>query len=126
MSRSSPRRVASAGSLHLEPWSLPPCHGDSEHHRDPAARKLLEQMLTLGVSRWHPDPMAAIDEAKEKDAQAGKSFRAVRRCMTGPSLDRPLAILMEAARPLPPEKREPILATGRCHAALPPQGQALR
>ena len=55
-------------SLHLEPWSLPPCHGDSVHHPDPEAKKLLRQMLDLGISRWHPDPMAAIEEAKRKAA----------------------------------------------------------
>lgn len=66
-------------SLHLEPWSLPPCHGDSEHHRDPAARKLLDQMLALGVSRWHPDPMAAIDEAREKDCPSREIFSGGRK-----------------------------------------------
>jgi hypothetical protein len=55
-------------SLNLEPWSSPPCWGDSEHHPNPAARKLLEQMLAAGVSRWHPDPLAAIEEAKQKGA----------------------------------------------------------
>ena len=55
-------------SLHLEPWSLPPCHGDSEHHPDPAARKLLDQMLAAGISRYHPDPMAALEAAKRKGA----------------------------------------------------------
>ena len=55
-------------SLNLLPWESPPCWGDSVHHPDPAARKLLEQMLSLGISRWHPDPMAAIAEAKQKGA----------------------------------------------------------
>jgi hypothetical protein len=54
--------------LNLEPWSSPPCWGDSKHHPNPAARKLLEQMLAAGVSRWHPDPLAAIEEAKQKGA----------------------------------------------------------
>ena len=53
-------------SLHLDPWSLPPCHGDSDNHHDPAARKLLRQMLDLGISRWHPSPMDAIAEAKKR------------------------------------------------------------
>jgi hypothetical protein len=52
-------------SLHLDPWSLPPCHGDSDHHHDPAARKLLEQKLVLGISRYEPDPMAAIEAVKK-------------------------------------------------------------
>ena len=53
-------------SLHLDPWSLPPCHGDSDNHHDPAARKLLRQMLDLGVSRWHPSPLDAVAEAKKR------------------------------------------------------------
>jgi hypothetical protein len=55
-------------SLNLDPWEEPPCHGDSVHQPDPAAKKLLEQMLAAGVSRWHPDPMAALAEAKQKGA----------------------------------------------------------
>ena len=55
-------------SLHLLPWELPPCHGDSEHHPDQAARKLLDQMLAAGISRYHPDPMAALEAAKRKGA----------------------------------------------------------
>ena len=47
---------------------MPPCRGDSEHHPDAAAKKMLEQMLAAGVSRWHPDPLAAIEEAKQKGA----------------------------------------------------------
>jgi hypothetical protein len=57
--------VCQGRSLHLAPWESPPCWGDSEHHPDPEAKKLLEQMLALGVSRWHPDPMEAIAEAKK-------------------------------------------------------------
>ena len=52
-------------ALRLDPWQMPPCHGDSVHHPDPEAKKLLRQMLDLGISRWHPDPMAAIEEAKK-------------------------------------------------------------
>lgn len=55
-------------ALNLEPWQMPPCRGDSEHHPDAAAKKMLEQMLAAGVSRWHPDPLAAIEEAKQKGA----------------------------------------------------------
>ena len=45
---------------------MPPCRGDSEHHPDPAAKKLLQQMLDLGISRYAPDPMAAIEQAKRE------------------------------------------------------------
>ena len=55
-------------SLHLLPLESPPCWGDSPHHPDPAANKLLQRMLAAGVSRWHPDPMAALAEAKPKGA----------------------------------------------------------
>ena len=58
--------VCQSDSLHLEPWSLPPCHGDSVHHPDRAAKRLLQKMLAAGISRWHPDPMAALEEAKQQ------------------------------------------------------------
>ena len=58
--------VCQGRSLHLAPWKSPPCWADADDS-DPAA-KLLRQMLDLGVSRWHPDPMAAIEEAKRKAA----------------------------------------------------------
>ena len=57
--------VVQSQSLNLAPWESPPCWGDSERC-DPNARKLLQQMLALGVSQWHPDPLAAIEEAKRK------------------------------------------------------------
>ena len=53
-------------ALNLDPWQEPPCCAGPAKHCDPDARKLLEQMLAAGVSRWHPDPMAALAEAKEK------------------------------------------------------------
>ena len=57
---------AQGKSLNLVPWQSPPCCGDGCEHCDPAAKKLLEQMLSLGISRWHPGPLAAIEEAKKK------------------------------------------------------------
>ena len=30
------------------------------------AVRLLREMLDLGISRWHPDPLAALEEAKEQ------------------------------------------------------------
>jgi hypothetical protein len=35
----------------------------------PEAAKLLREMLALGISRWHPDPLAAIEEAKKAAAR---------------------------------------------------------
>ena len=60
-------------ALRLAPWQQPPCNGDSKHHPDPDARALLEQMLALGVSRWHPDPMAALEETKRKGVAHDRS-----------------------------------------------------
>jgi hypothetical protein len=76
-------RFASYGcqmrSLHLPPWQHPPCHidvadidrliaaGDDMHGKFVAA-KLLRRMLELGVSQFHPDPMAALAAAKRNAA----------------------------------------------------------
>ena len=38
---------------------------DDIHGNKPALR-LLQEMLDLGISRWHPDPLAAIEAAKRK------------------------------------------------------------
>ena len=57
-------------SLHLEPWSLPPCSvsEDDDSDVDADAVKLLREMLAAGVSRYHPDPLTALEEAKPKGA----------------------------------------------------------
>jgi hypothetical protein len=62
--------------LRLKPWEPPPCHIDDadETLAQPeqlddgkhAAARLLKQMLALGVSKWHPDPVKAIAEAKKR------------------------------------------------------------
>ena len=52
-------------SLNLLPWEDPPCLGDMPPADcDPKAKKLLQKMRAHGVSKYHPDPMAAIAEAK--------------------------------------------------------------
>ena len=64
-------------ALKLKPWETPPCwiddpdeqiDGDEVRRQisgyDQAA-KLLREMFALGISRWHPDPLAAIEEAKK-------------------------------------------------------------
>jgi hypothetical protein len=65
-------------NLHLKPWETPPCHIDEDgiddaaddiHGNKPALR-LLKEMLDLGISRWHPDPVAAIESAKRKQRKA--------------------------------------------------------
>ena len=49
-------------ALRLRPWERPPCHSSGEG--DDAAAVLLRRMLKAGISRWHPDPMAALEAAK--------------------------------------------------------------
>jgi hypothetical protein len=60
-------------ALNLKPWECwPPCKvspDDSdapglEHRNIGKSAALLRQMLALGISRWHPDPLAAIERAE--------------------------------------------------------------
>jgi hypothetical protein len=72
---------AQVRSLRLPPWAYPPCWisldeidaliaaGDDPHGKHIAA-KLLKRMLALGISKYHPDPMAAIEAATKRDAAA--------------------------------------------------------
>jgi hypothetical protein len=55
-------------TLLLEPWSLPPCSADEDDDGavDAEAVRLLRKMLAAGVSRYHPDPMTALEEAKKR------------------------------------------------------------
>jgi hypothetical protein len=58
-------------TLKLKPWQPPPCRvraGDLEAQPGDVfgcreAAELLQRMLALGISRWHPDPLKAIEEA---------------------------------------------------------------
>jgi hypothetical protein len=67
-------------SLHLPPWATVPCYllddvdaalarGDDGIRGNYNAAVLLKRMQRHGISRWHPDPIAALREA-EKDAAA--------------------------------------------------------
>ena len=58
---------AQSRALALQPWESPPCIADG-FHGDAASRKLLRQMLAAGISRYHPDPLGALEEAKRKGA----------------------------------------------------------
>jgi hypothetical protein len=60
--------------LHLQPWESPPCWINDpdevlaadradDHKRERAAAILLKKMLALGISQYHPDPLAAIEAA---------------------------------------------------------------
>jgi hypothetical protein len=51
-------------ALRLKPWQIPPCLVADENEPrvgEEAAAKLLHKMLRAGVSRWHPDPLAALE-----------------------------------------------------------------
>jgi hypothetical protein len=49
-------------ALDLAPWQMPPCAGRARHDKSPAGR-LLRRMIKRGISRWHPDPLRAIEQA---------------------------------------------------------------
>src|SRR5271168_4184363 len=65
-------------TLNLQPWEISPAQIDDPYDRidlflrDPfgyagyfVAARLLRRMLPLGVSKWHPDPARAIEEAEQ-------------------------------------------------------------
>lgn len=61
-------------NLRLKPWECPPCQvGDRgadldrrDLHRYAAAAALKKRMLDAGISHLHPDPLAALEEAKHQ------------------------------------------------------------
>jgi hypothetical protein len=64
-------------SLHLDPWEYPPlwvrdidaalnAPDDARRVRD--AARLLQRMLALGLSRYEPSPMKAIEQAEQRQA----------------------------------------------------------
>jgi hypothetical protein len=57
-------------ALHLKPWQEPPAivSEDDPNERDKAVQQLLRRMLAAGVSRFAPDPIAAIAAAKQRKA----------------------------------------------------------
>jgi hypothetical protein len=55
-------------SLKLKPWEAPPCWVDVDDREHKQAAKLLREMLALGVSRYHPDPLEGIGAAKHRSA----------------------------------------------------------
>jgi hypothetical protein len=59
-------------TLHLKPWEHAPCWvDDPDDYPDPEAARLLKRMLKAGVSRYHPDPLAAIEAAEKAARSAG-------------------------------------------------------
>jgi hypothetical protein len=70
--------ICQTQALRLKPWQyLAPCDVEIndtdapglEHHGIAKSAALLRKMLALGVSRWHPDPISAI-EAVERERVA--------------------------------------------------------
>jgi hypothetical protein len=56
-------------ALHLKPWQSPPCsvdEDDPDEHDNKTTQKLLRLMLANGVSRFDPDPLAALKRRKRK------------------------------------------------------------
>jgi hypothetical protein len=55
-------------ALSLKPWQSPPCSVDEDDpdERDRDAQKLLQRMLAAGVSRYDPDPLAALRGHRRK------------------------------------------------------------
>jgi hypothetical protein len=74
-------------SLHLRPWESPPCvvDEDSPEPGDEVAANFLRRMLALGISRFDPDPLAAI-EAQARSARPAGRRRTRRKVTEQPTL----------------------------------------
>jgi hypothetical protein len=66
-------RSCQSNALHLAPWECwPPCAVEIDDVDEPGyahrgiskSAALLRRMLSLGISRWHSDPLAAIEAAE--------------------------------------------------------------
>jgi hypothetical protein len=63
-------------TLKLKPWQSPPCEVDpdwaddtgDDHHGRIAAARLLRRLLAAGLSRYEPDPVAALERAERIEA----------------------------------------------------------
>jgi len=50
---------------------MPPCYAVARpaiHDHQRASRDLLNRILDAGVSKWHPNPLAALAEAEQRQA----------------------------------------------------------
>jgi hypothetical protein len=72
---------APSRALNLMPWQVARCnlHQDYRQGHDPdprrggdAALALLQRMQQCGVSRWHPDPVAACEAVERAKNQPAK------------------------------------------------------
>src|SRR5262245_34660103 len=67
-------------SLHLKGWQSPPCRSVPEDLNKPvgdprAAREsaeLLRRLLHVGLSRYEPDPMQAIEQVEKRLGRDGR------------------------------------------------------
>jgi hypothetical protein len=59
-------------NLGLRPWQSPPCHGDSYpgHDGHAAGAALLQRLLAAGLSRFEPDPIAALERVETRPSPA--------------------------------------------------------
>jgi hypothetical protein len=55
--------ICQTESLNLMPWEQPPCRPGVDCTGNDASLKLAAKMEAAGVSRWHPDPLRALEEA---------------------------------------------------------------
>src|SRR5262249_4918075 len=58
--------VLKSETLRLKPWHETPSHvnEDDPPARDREAAQLCRRMLALGISRYHPDPLGAVEAAE--------------------------------------------------------------
>jgi hypothetical protein len=60
------RACVQGDALRLKPWQEPPCVVSEDGlERDHAAQKLVRRMPVVGVSRYDPDPLAALAKGGE-------------------------------------------------------------
>src|SRR5262245_56299866 len=63
--------ICQARALSLKPWQCSPSSADENdpNERDKDAQKLLRKMLAANVSRYDPDPLAALKKKKRRNAK---------------------------------------------------------
>ena len=64
-------------TLGLKPWQLPPCSIEQNDPRqdNKDAQRLLRRMLAAGVSRYEPDPLAALKQKAKAGERVASRFR---------------------------------------------------
>jgi hypothetical protein len=77
--------AAQNAALDLKPWQPPPCQvrdlvariqaGDDGIFGRFAAAKLLQRLLDAGLSRYEPDPLAALERARLRSGLSPESHK---------------------------------------------------